>query len=87
LDSVIEFWHNWRVPESRTPLPQPVADLVDVVAAMPGTIAVVLGGSRAFGSSDAGSDWDLGLYYRSTIDLTALGAHGVVYPPQARGDA
>lgn len=73
------------MPESRTPLPQPVAELVDAVAAMPGTIAVVLGGSRAFGSNDAGSDWDLGLYYRSTIDLTALSTHGVVYPPGSWG--
>jgi len=28
-------------------LPQPVAGLVDVLAAMPGAVAVVLGGSRA----------------------------------------
>jgi hypothetical protein len=66
-------------------LPQPVADLVDVLAAMPGTVAVVLGGSRALGSSDAGSDWDLGLYYRGAIDLTALTARGVVYPPGSWG--
>ena len=42
-------------------LPQPIAELVDPVAAMPGTVAVVLGGSRALGSND-GSDWDLGVY-------------------------
>jgi hypothetical protein len=28
-------------------LPQPIAELVDLLATMPGTIAVVLGGSRA----------------------------------------
>ena len=39
--------------------PQPVTELVDVLAAMPGTVAVVLGGSPALGSNDAGSDWDL----------------------------
>jgi hypothetical protein len=61
--------------------PQPIAELVDVLAAMPGTIAVVLGGSRALGANDAGSDWDLGLYYRGAIDLAALAARGVVYPP------
>jgi hypothetical protein len=61
-------------------LPQPVAELVDVLAAMPGTVAVVLGGSRALGSNDAGSDWDLGLYYRGAIDLTALAARGTVFP-------
>jgi hypothetical protein len=66
-------------------LPQPVAELVDVLAAMPGTVAVVLGGSRGLGSSDAASDWDLGLYYRGTIDLTALGARGVVNPPGSWG--
>ena len=66
-------------------LPRPVAELVDVLAAMPGTVAVVLGGSRALGSNDAGSDWDLGLYYRGAIDLTALAAHGVVHPPGSWG--
>jgi hypothetical protein len=66
-------------------LPQPVAELVDVLAAMPGTVAVVLGGSRGVGSSDAASDWDLGLYYRGAIDLTALAARGVVNPPGSWG--
>jgi hypothetical protein len=66
-------------------LPRPIAELVDVLAAMPGAVAVVLGGSRALGSSDAGSDWDLGLYYRGAIDLTALAARGVVYPPGSWG--
>jgi hypothetical protein len=45
----------------------------------------VLGGSRVNGSSDAQSDWDLGVHYRGTIDLTALGARGEVYPPGSRG--
>src|SRR5580765_7991782 len=66
-------------------LPLPVAELVDVLAAMPGAVAVVLGGSRVLGSSDAGSDWDLGLYYRGKIDLAALEARGVVYPPGSWG--
>ena len=66
-------------------LPQPIAELVDVLAAMPGAVAVVLGGSRALGVNDAGSDWDLGLYYRSTIDLTALAARGTVFPPGSWG--
>ena len=66
-------------------LPQPIAELVDLLAAMPGTVAVVLGGSRALGSNDAGSDWDLGLYYRGAIDLTALAARGEVYPPGSWG--
>jgi hypothetical protein len=58
---------------------------LDVLAAMPGAVAVVLGGSRAAGSSDATSDWDLGLYYRGTIELAALSARGVVYPPGSWG--
>jgi hypothetical protein len=66
-------------------LPEPVAELVDVLAAMPGTVAVVLGGSRSLGAGDAGSDWDLGLYYRGEIDLTALAARGTVYPPGSWG--
>ena len=66
-------------------LPQPVAELVDVLAAMPGTVAVVLGGSRAVGSKETGSDWDLGVYYRGAIDLTALAARGVVHPPGSWG--
>jgi hypothetical protein len=33
-------------------LPQPIAELVDVLAAMPGAVAVVLGGSRALRSND-----------------------------------
>src|SRR6185503_17818466 len=61
------------------------AELVDVLAAMRGAVAVVLGGSRGLGSGDAGSDWDLGLYYRGAIDLAALAARGVVYPPGSWG--
>src|SRR6267378_4121867 len=66
-------------------LPQPIAELANELAVMPGTVAVVLGGSRALGSNDAGSDWDLGLYYRGAINLTALAARGVVYPPGSWG--
>ena len=68
-----------------TDLPHPVADLVNVLAAMPGAVAVALGGSRALGTGDAGSDWDLGLYYRGTIDLAPLTARGTVHPPGAWG--
>jgi hypothetical protein len=68
-----------------TVLPQPVAQLVDEIAAMPGAVAVVLGGSHACGTGDARSDWDLGLYYRGTIDLAALTARGTVHPPGTWG--
>lgn len=66
-------------------LPQVVAELVDVLASMPGTVAVALGGSRALGTSDPGGDWDLGLYYRGEIDLSALAARGTVFPPGSWG--
>ena len=68
-----------------TDLPSAVGELVDVLAGLPGTIAVVLGGSHALGSADTQSDWDLGLYYRRAIDLTALSAHGTVHPPGSWG--
>ena len=55
-----------------TAIPQSVTDLVDVLATIPGTVAVVLGGSRAVRLEDEESDWDLGVYYRSEIDLGAL---------------
>lgn len=66
-------------------VPEPVAELVDVLAELPGAVAVVIGGSRALGLADAGSDWDLGLYYRGEIDLRALSTLGEVYPPGAWG--
>ena len=62
-----------------------VTELVDVLTAMPGTVAVVLGGSRAVRTDDEQSDWDLGVYYRGEIDLTALSALGTVFPPGSWG--
>jgi hypothetical protein len=67
-----------------TALAPAVAELVEVLAALPGTVAVVLGGSRALGSTE-NRDWDLGLYYRSGIDLTALATRGTVHPPGSWG--
>jgi hypothetical protein len=52
---------------------------------MPGTVAVVLGGSRALNCDDDGSDWDLGVYYRGAIDLAALSIRGTVFPPGSWG--
>jgi hypothetical protein len=66
-------------------LPEPIADLVQELSAMPGIVALALGGSRALGITDAGTDWDLGLYYRDTIDLTALATHGTVHLPGSWG--
>jgi hypothetical protein len=66
-------------------LPSAVVELVDGLAALPGATAVVLGGSRAFASVDPSRDWDLGLYYRGTIDLTGLAARGSIHPPGSWG--
>jgi hypothetical protein len=52
------------------------------LVAIPGVVAVTLGGSRASGAY--GSDWDFGLYYRGTIDpddVRALGFPGLVFAP------
>jgi hypothetical protein len=68
-----------------TAIPQSVIEIIDVLAVMPGTVAVVLGGSRAVRSDDKDSDWDLGVYYRGEIDLTALSALGRVFPPGSWG--
>ncbi|MBF6126062.1 nucleotidyltransferase domain-containing protein [Nocardia brasiliensis] len=42
------------------------------LAALPGTRAVTLGGSRAEGTHTPESDWDLAIYYRGTFDPAAL---------------
>ena len=50
--------------------------LAERLAAIPGVVAVTLGGSRATGTAVEGSDWDFGLYYRRGLnpaDITALG--------------
>ena len=54
------------------------------LAAIPGVVAVTLGGSRARGEERPGSDWDFGLYYSGTIDpddVRALGYQGTVSGP------
>jgi hypothetical protein len=67
----------------RPALPAPVARLAAELQALPGAVAVVLGGSRADGTERPDSDWDLGLYYRGAApidpaDVRALGHHGHV---------
>lgn len=54
------------------------------LAAIPGVVAVTLGGSRATGTAVQGSDWDFGLYYRGRLnpaDIVALGWPGRVFAP------
>lgn len=66
-------------------MPGPIEELVNALAAMPGVVAVVLGGSRGAGAADATSDWDLGVYYRGALESGALAARGTVHPPGAWG--
>jgi predicted nucleotidyltransferase len=63
-------------------LPAHVAALAEELAAIPGVLAVVLGGSRAGGTQRPDSDWDLGVYYRSSLfdpgSVRRLGHQGYV---------
>jgi hypothetical protein len=61
-----------------------VEHLAEQLAALPGVVAVTLGGSRATGTAVDGSDWDFGLYYRDRLDpadIVALGWPGRVFAP------
>jgi predicted nucleotidyltransferase len=66
-------------------LPPAIEECVELLARMPGVIAVVLGGSRATGTERPDSDWDLGVYYRGALDTSRLAARTTVYPPGAWG--
>lgn len=58
--------------------------LAEQLQAIPGVVAVTLGGSRARGAQLPGSDWDFGLYYRGRLDaddLRALDYPGTVVNP------
>ncbi|MGY1823956.1 nucleotidyltransferase family protein [Geodermatophilus sp. SYSU D00079] len=54
--------------------PARLRTLAGRLTAVPGVLAVTLGGSRARGTHTPASDVDLGLYYRPPLDTTALGA-------------
>ncbi|MGW3658949.1 nucleotidyltransferase family protein [Streptomyces sp. NPDC005151] len=51
-----------------------VDDMAARLTAVSGVRAVALGGSRARSTHRPDSDWDLGVYYRGTLDLVALTA-------------
>jgi hypothetical protein len=53
-------------------LPVDLVAMADQLAAVPGIVGVTLGGSRARGEHAPDSDVDLGLYYRTPLDLDAL---------------
>lgn len=65
-------------------LPAPVEDVAGRLSRLPGSVAVVLGGSRATGAHRPDSDWDLGVYYRGLerpldpADVERLGYAGTV---------
>ena len=65
-------------------LPAPVAALARDLADLAGTVALVLGGSRATETHRPDSDWDLGVYYRGSQrpldpeDVRRLGHAGYV---------
>jgi predicted nucleotidyltransferase len=59
------------------------ADAADRLAALPGVLAVSLGGSRAAGTERPDSDWDFAVYYEAGFDpesLRSLGWPGQVSP-------
>jgi hypothetical protein len=66
-----------------------VEHLAGRLAAIPGVVAVTLGGSRATNTAVADSDWDFGLYYRGSLDpadVAALGWPGRVFAPGEWGE-
>jgi hypothetical protein len=71
--------------DSEIPLPSDIGRLVDELARSRGVVAVAIGGSRAVGTADANSDWDIGVYYQGDLDLEPIRAYGEVHPPGAWG--
>ena len=54
----------------RMETPDPLLERVlAALAAVPGVVSVVLGGSRATGAAHASSDYDIGLYFSERLDL------------------
>jgi hypothetical protein len=66
-------------------LPPSVESFVDEIASTSGVEAVVLGGSRAEGTADPASDWDLGVFYRGEVDWRAVSRRGDFHPPGSWG--
>ena len=62
-----------------------MAELCAALGSPAGIEAVTIGGSRAAGTADDASDWDIGLYYLGPIDLAPLARYGEVYPPGSWG--
>jgi predicted nucleotidyltransferase len=60
-------------------LPAAITELAAQLAALPGTVAVALGGSRAAGTARPDSDWDLGVYYRAEAPLDPAAVRALSY--------
>jgi predicted nucleotidyltransferase len=63
-----------------------IETIVPRLAALPGVVAVALGGSRALGTARPDSDWDVGLYYRGRFELGPLRALGLAGHLAAPGE-
>lgn len=66
-------------------LPAELDRFIDELASSRGVVAVSVGGSRALGTADSSSDWDLGVFYRGDVDLSAVAARGEVHAPGSWG--
>ena len=74
----------------RMETPDPVLERVSAaLAAVPGVVAVALGGSRATGAEHSASDYDIGLYFSEAagLDVKRLleAAKGLVDDSDAAG--
>jgi predicted nucleotidyltransferase len=58
-------WHG-------SPMRARVEEMARCLVTVPGVVGVLLGGSRARGEHRPESDWDLGVYYRGSLDVDAL---------------
>lgn len=77
---VTRIWHGFGMEPTAAHM-----KVVERLASVRGVVAIVLGGSRALGTARPDSDWDLGVYYRGPLDLSALSAWGQVYPAGSWG--
>lgn len=53
-----------------------LAHVAESFSALPGVLGVALGGSRAYGGTTSGSDWDVAIYYRDGFDPDTVRALG-----------
>ena len=66
-------------------IPSAIEALVDSLGRVSGVEAITIGGSRATGTADATSDWDLGIFYRGQPDFGVLSTVGTLHSPGSWG--